>query len=72
MLCFSQFPAKKLICFIEKVGLYDDGHYTSMDNTMILGVPILPVPTLIELMSSLRSNYALYSDTMPLLTLCMC
>ena len=41
---------------------------TSLDYTMILGVPILPVPTLIELMSSLRSNYALYSDTMPLTT----
>ena len=29
---------------------------------MMLGMPILPVPTLIELMSSLRS---LYSDKMP-------
>ena len=33
--------------------------------TMILGIPILSVPTLIELTSSLRSNYALDRDTMP-------
>ena len=36
--------------------------------TTILGMPILPVPTLIELLSSLRSKYTLYSGTMSLMT----
>ena len=40
--------------------------HTSMDYTVILGVPILPGPTLIEFLSALRSNCILYSDTMSL------